>query len=104
LLDAAPHLGCEHPSVGYDHIDLAACNERGVTSAIRPAADPPPPILAALIRRLLPDCGRWPTRAWGWITWDLMALLGLEVSNSTLGISDWGGSGSGGSPGERVRG
>ena len=91
LLDAAPHLKVVSTlSVGYDHIDLAACTERGVTVGYTPGvltqatADFAFALILAVARRIAEGAAH--ARSGGWTTWDPMALLGLEVSNSTLGI------------------
>ena len=91
LLDAAPHLKVVSTlSVGYDHIDLAACTQRGIAVGYPPGvltqatADFAFALILAVARRIAE--GAALARSGGWTTWDPMALLGLEVSNSTLGI------------------
>ena len=91
LLEAAPHLRVVSTlSVGYDHIDLAACTERDIAVGYTPGvltqatADFAFALILAVARRIAE--GAALARSGGWTTWDPMALLGLEVSNSTLGI------------------
>lgn len=90
-LDAAPQLRVVSTmSVGYEHIDLAACAERGIAVGHTPGvltdatADFAVALLLAVARRLAE--GAAYARSGAWTTWDPMGLLGLELAGSTVGI------------------
>lgn len=91
LLDACPDLRvvCTM-SVGYNHIDLAACTARGVLVTNTPdvltesTADFGFALLMATARRMAE--GERLLRAGGWKSWAWDFLAGAEVHGSTLGI------------------
>jgi lactate dehydrogenase-like 2-hydroxyacid dehydrogenase len=91
LLRAAPRLRVVSTmSVGFDHIDLAACLERGIALGYTPGAltqataDFTFALILAVGRRL--QEGAAMARDGAWTTWDPLGLLGLELSGATLGI------------------
>jgi lactate dehydrogenase-like 2-hydroxyacid dehydrogenase len=92
ILDAAPRLKavCNN-AVGYNNIDLAACNERGVLATNTPGvldettADTTWALLMAAARRIT-EAERW-LRAGNWKEgWKHDRLLGQDVHHATLGI------------------
>ena len=91
LLDACPGLRvvCTM-SVGYNHIDLAACTARGVLVTNTPdvltesTADFGFALLMATARRM--SEGERLLRDGGWKSWAWDFLAGAEVHGSTLGI------------------
>ena len=95
LLAAASKLrAAATVSVGYDHIDLAACTRRRVVVTNTPGvlddttADLAWALLMALARRLV-EGDAW-IRSGGWNGWDLDQLLGDDVHGKTLGIIGFG--------------
>lgn len=91
LLDAAPGLKIVSTgSVGYNHIDLAACAERGIAVGNTPdvlteaTADMAWTLLMAAARRVS-DAERW-LRAGNWDRWAFDQFLGTDLQGSTLGI------------------
>ncbi len=92
LLDAAgPGLRVVATySVGTDHVDAAACRERGVAVVHTPdvltdaTADLALALLLAAARRL-PE-GQRLIEAGGWRGWAPTQLLGLELRGRTLGV------------------
>lgn len=91
LLDAAPSLRVVSTmAVGVDNIDLEACKERGVAVGHTPGvltdttADTAWALLMASSRRLDEAIRHVKDGAWG--PWDPAALLGLDVSRTTIGI------------------
>ena len=92
LLDAAgPGLEVvANFAVGYDHVDLDACRERGIAVTNTPdvltnATAELALALALAAARHLPETERL-LRAGGWHGWDPGAHRGLELSGSTAGI------------------
>lgn len=96
LLDAAgPQLRVvSNFAVGYDNIDVAACNRRGVAVGNTPGvltettADLAFALLMAVARRL-PE-GQAYVSADHWKTWGPMLLLGKDVHAATLGLVGFG--------------
>ena len=96
LLDAAgPQLRVvSNFAVGYDNIDVAACQRRGVAVGNTPGvltettADLAFALLMAVARRL-PE-GHDYVRADRWKTWGPMLLLGKDVYGATLGLVGFG--------------
>lgn len=91
LLDACPSLRAVCTmSVGYNHIDLAACTARGVLVTNTPdvltesTADFGFALLMATARRMSEGERLLRDRQWKRWSWDFLA--GAEVYNSTLGI------------------
>jgi glyoxylate reductase len=91
LLAAAPQLRIVATvSVGYDHIDLAACTHRKVVVTNTPSvlddttADLAWALLVAVARRVV-EADRW-VRSGQWPGWDLDQLLGSDVHGKVLGI------------------
>jgi lactate dehydrogenase-like 2-hydroxyacid dehydrogenase len=91
LLDSAPNLlVVSTMAVGCDHIDLAACRERGIPVGNTPdvltdaTADLTLALLLALARRL-PE-GIEAVRDGTWSTWEPDWLLGVELRDLTIGI------------------
>lgn len=91
LLDAAPNLKIVSTgSVGHNHIDLAACAERGIAVGNTPdvlteaTADMAWTLLMAAARRVS-DAERW-LRAGHWDRWAFDQFLGADLHGSTLGI------------------
>jgi lactate dehydrogenase-like 2-hydroxyacid dehydrogenase len=92
LLDAAgPSLKVVSTmSVGYDHIDVAACTARGIAVGNTPGvltdttADLAVGLLLAAARRLPEAIDS--VRNGEWTTWKPMWLTGQDVFNSTVGI------------------
>lgn len=91
VLAAAPRLrivaSC---SVGTDHVDLAACRERGIVVTNTPGvlteatADAAWTLILAVTRRL-PE-GEALTRSGAWDGWKPLELLGTGLQGKTLGI------------------
>lgn len=77
-------------SVGYEHIDLAACRERGIVATNTPdvlteaTADVAMLCLLGAARRAWESETMLRGRRWG--RWKSTELLGLELSGRTLGI------------------
>ncbi|MCE4535766.1 D-glycerate dehydrogenase [Pelomonas sp. P7] len=91
LLDACPDLRAVCTmSVGYNHIDLAACTARGVLVTNTPdvltetTADFGFALLMATARRM--SEGERLLRDGGWKSWAWDFLAGAEVHGTTLGI------------------
>jgi len=91
LLDQCPRLRMiATGTVGFNHIDLAACAERGITVSNTPdvlteaTADMAWALLMAAARRL-PEVERW-LRAGQWDRWAFDQFLGREVFGATLGV------------------
>lgn len=76
--------------VGYNHIDTAAANQRGITVTNTPGAvtDATADIAMALIlmsaRRL--GEGERMVRAGQWVGWNPMQMLGMHITGKTVGI------------------
>jgi glyoxylate reductase len=81
-------------AVGFDNIDLAAVNRRGIPAGNTPGvltettADLAFALLMAAARRL-PEGDRY-VRAGSWQTWGPMLLLGPDVHGATIGIVGFG--------------
>lgn len=91
LLAACPRLRIVATgSVGYNHIDLAACGERGVAVSNTPdvlteaTADMAWTLLMATARRVC-ESEHW-LRAGKWGRWAFDQWLGADVYGTTLGI------------------
>lgn len=91
LLAAAPRLRIvASVSVGYDHIDIAACTRRKVVVTNTPGvlddttADLAWALLMAVARRVV-EADTW-VRSGAWQGWDLDQLVGSDVHGKTLGI------------------
>jgi lactate dehydrogenase-like 2-hydroxyacid dehydrogenase len=91
LLDAAPRLKAVcNIAVGYNNIDLEACNERGIVATNTPGvldettADTTWVLLMAAARRIT-EAERW-LRAGNWKGWKNDQFLGVDVHHATLGI------------------
>lgn len=91
LIDACPRLRCVATgSVGYNHIDLAACAERGIVVGNTPdvlteaTADMAWALLMATARRVC-ESEHW-LRAGKWGRWAFDQWLGADVFGATLGI------------------
>lgn len=92
LLDAAgPNLKVVSTmSVGYDHVDVAACLKRGVAVGNTPGvltdttADFAMTLLLTTARRVPESIDA--IRAGDWTTWKPEWMAGLDVSGSTVGI------------------
>jgi glyoxylate reductase len=95
LLNAAPHLRIASTvSVGYDHLDVAACTRHGVAATNTPGildattADFAWTLLMAIARRVV-EGNDW-IRSGTWNGWDLDQLCGSDVHGKTLGILGFG--------------
>jgi lactate dehydrogenase-like 2-hydroxyacid dehydrogenase len=96
LMDAAgPQLKViSQMAVGYDNIDVAAAQARGIPIGNTPGvlteatADLTFALLLAQARRIVE--GVEYIRAGRWQTWDPKALLGADLSGATLGIIGFG--------------
>ncbi len=95
LLAAAPGLRIAATvSVGFDHIDVAACTRHRVVATHTPGvldnttADFAWTLLMAIARRVV-EGEAW-MRAGTWPGWDLDQLLGTDVHGKTLGILGFG--------------
>ncbi|MBN9426068.1 MAG: D-glycerate dehydrogenase [Burkholderiales bacterium] len=91
LIDACPSLKIiATGSVGYNHIDLKACHERGITVSNTPdvlteaTADMAWALLMATARRIC-ESEHW-LRAGHWQRWAFDQFLGADVHGATLGI------------------
>ncbi|HLS57380.1 MAG TPA: D-glycerate dehydrogenase [Zeimonas sp.] len=91
LLAACPRLRIVATgSVGYNHIDLAACGERGIAVSNTPdvlteaTADMAWALLMATARRVC-ESEHW-LRAGKWGRWAFDQWLGADVHGATLGI------------------
>ncbi|HVF04167.1 MAG TPA: D-glycerate dehydrogenase [Frankiaceae bacterium] len=95
LLDAAPNLRAVGTvSVGYDHVDLAACAARGITVVNTPGvlteatADVAFGLLLAAAR-LFRVAGETVTSG-RWAGWQLGDFVGRDVHGATLGLVGYG--------------
>lgn len=95
LLAAAPKLRIVSTvSVGYDHIDVRACTDRGVMVTNTPGvldettADLAWALLMAIARRVV-EGDAW-MRTGTWPGWELDQLLGGDVYGKTLGVIGFG--------------
>ncbi len=95
LLDAAPKLRViANVAVGYDNIDLAAAQERGIVVTNTPdvltetTADLTWALILATSRRIV-EADR-AVRAGAFRTWQLGAFLGGDVFGKTLGVVGFG--------------
>lgn len=91
LLEQCPRLRMiATGTVGFNHIDLAACAERGITVSNTPdvltdaTADMAWALLMAAARRLS-EVERW-LRAGQWDRWAFDQFLGRDVFGATLGV------------------
>ena len=91
LIDACPRLRMiATGTVGYNHIDLTACGERGIAVSNTPdvlteaTADMAWALLMAAARRVC-ESEHW-LRAGKWGRWAFDQWLGADVHGSTLGI------------------
>jgi gluconate 2-dehydrogenase len=91
LLDAAPTVRMVATgSVGFNHIDVAACRARGIALSNTPdvlteaTADMAWALLMAAARRVT-ESEQW-LRAGHWKRWAFDQFLGQDVHGSTLGI------------------
>jgi len=91
LLDAAPHLKVISTyGVGIEHIDVAACTERGIAVGHTPhvvseaTADLAMAILLALSRRI-PEAQQF-VREDRWNVWSPHTLVGTDVFGKTMGF------------------
>ena len=91
LIDGAPRLrAISTMAVGVDNIDLDACRRRGIPVGHTPdvltdsTADMAWTLLMASSRRLIEGIDH--VRSGHWERWDPDALLGQDISGSTLGI------------------
>lgn len=95
LLARAPRLKCVSTySVGFDHVDLGACTERGIAVTHTPGvltetvADFTWTLILACARRIVE--GDRVIRAGRYKGWDPMLMLGTDVHGKTLGILGFG--------------
>lgn len=91
LLDRAPNLVVVSTmAVGVDNIDVAACRERGIAVGHTPdvltdsTADMAWALMMASSRRLREGLEHVTSGSWG--EWEPEALLGHDISHTTLGI------------------
>jgi gluconate 2-dehydrogenase len=91
VLDACPKLRIVATgSVGYNHVDVAACAARGIAVTNTPdvlteaTADMAWALLMATARRVT-ESERW-LRAGKWGRWEWDQFLGADVNGATLGI------------------
>lgn len=91
LLDACPDLrAIGSMAVGYNHIDVAACTERGVLVSNAPdvltetTADFAFALMMAAARRIS-DSER-ALRAGEWTKWSVEQFAGADIHGSTLGV------------------
>jgi len=89
LLDAAPKLRVvANYAVGFDNIDITACEQRGITVTNTPdvltgaTADLTFALLLAAARNLFPAAAS--VLAGEWQTWEPRKFLGTELSDHTL--------------------
>jgi glyoxylate reductase len=81
-------------AVGYDNIDIAAANERGIPVGNTPGvlteatADLTFALLLAAARRIVEGVNY--IKAGQWKTWEPETLLGADLTGATLGIVGWG--------------
>ena len=95
LLSRAPGLkAVSTVSVGFDHVDLGACSERGIVVTHTPGVLTE--TTADFAWALLPSCARRVVegdrflRAGRYKAWGLTMLLGSDVHGKTLGIVGFG--------------
>ena len=95
LLDAAPKLKAVTTySVGFDHIDIKSCTERGIPVTHTPGvltetcADFTWALILAAARRI-PEGDKF-MRAGKYKAWDPLMMLGTDVYGKTLGIVGFG--------------
>jgi glyoxylate reductase len=95
LLDAAPNLRMiATASVGYDHVDLAACTKRGIMVSNTPGvltdttADLAWGLLMAVARRVVEGDAWTRSGTWNGFTFD--TFLGADIWGKTLGIVGFG--------------
>jgi glyoxylate reductase len=95
LLQAAPKLRIAATvSVGYDHMDVAACTKHRVVATNTPGvldnttADFAWTLLMAIARRVV-EGDAW-MRSGTWPGWDVDQLLGGDIHGKTLGILGFG--------------
>lgn len=98
LLEGAPRLlVVSNMATGFDNVDVAAANERGVLVTRTPGvlsettADFAFALMLAAARRIVE--GDRYTRAGKWKTWGPEVLLGHDVHGATIGIIGMGGIG-----------
>ena len=98
VLNAAPRLrAISNCGVGYDNIDVAACNRRGIPitnlagSLEETTADMAFTLLLATARRAI-EADRY-VRDGRWERWQSGLLHGLDVHHKTLGLVGFGGIG-----------
>jgi len=98
VLDAAPKLrAVSNCGVGYDNIDVAACNQRRIPitnpagSLEETTADLAFTLLLATARRAI-EADRY-VREGRWDRWQFGLLHGLDVHHKTLGLVGFGGIG-----------
>lgn len=91
VMDASPSLRTIGTmSVGYDHIDLGAAIDRGITVGHTPGvlsettADFAWSLLMAAVRRIIEADER--VKAGDWDAWGPKVLLGRDVHEATIGI------------------
>jgi glyoxylate reductase len=91
LIEGAPHLRVVSTmAVGFDHIDVEACTQRGIVVTNTPGvlteatADLAFALLLAAARRLTE--GDRAVREGRWTSWHPSFLLGRDVHGATLGI------------------
>ncbi len=95
VLANAPRLrSLSTMAVGYDHIDIEACNERGIPVGHTPGvltettADLTFTLLLAAGRRVMESADF--IKAGLWKTWSPNLLLGQDINGATLGIVGFG--------------
>jgi len=95
VIEAAPRLRIiANHAVGYDNVDLATCNRRGIWVTNTPGvltdstADMTWALILALTRRLRE--GELLLRGGGWKGWAPTLLLGPELRGKRLGILGYG--------------
>ncbi len=95
VIDAAPRLRVvSNIAVGYDNIDLEACNRRGILVTNTPdvlteaTADVAFALILAAARRVVE--GDRYVRSGQWTRWQWGALWGTEIHGKTLGLYGFG--------------
>lgn len=91
VLDASPNLKMVSTiSVGYNHIDIAACKSRAIPVGNTPdvltetTADTAVGLVIAACRRFREATASVHGGTWG--TWALLGMCGMDVHSSTVGI------------------
>ena len=90
VMDATPAVGFANCAVGYNNIDIAAANERGVLVSNTPGvltdatADLAWALLFAAARRIAESDAYFRTGKWG--GWGPLQFLGADITGRTLGI------------------